>query len=641
VQVSVAITLDQEQRAAVTHGEGPALVNAGPGSGKTRVLTERVRHLLAQGVPADRIAVCTFTTKAAREMSTRLPGVPVRISTIHGLAWHLLQETYRAQGQPIPEVLSHPTSFVRQIMDRPGDPPHAYPGGLDVLRAGVVSVPHGLEFISRAEDALLRVVSGEQALAIHEAIERGSGGRTSATRRDQAARDLAAVYAAHLRRLVEENRIDFGSMYARLHWMWEDQPLLRTLHARYDHLLVDEFQDTSRGQWEVLRGLCRTRNFFLVGDWDQSMYEFRGADPGVLLSLHQSFPDLRVYNVGTNYRSLPAIVHHAQLVISRESNRPKKDLRAHRTGDAEITLQACGDQEEEGKCVVGQVRRWHGDGRPWSQIAVLSRTSNGLAWVEFELIRTSVPYRTLGTSTFFARAAVQDMVAYLALAQDHTDLAAFSRAITSPNRYLGARFVEGCTALGGDLLAAAGRMVQIGNLRGSQPQQVLGFLSLMEQVEAQDGALAMLRLVRRQTRYDAWAIQHRWKPEDGPQPLSVQELDILEDLAAVVVDPHQLVTIAKQQATPPAESVTLSTIHSAKGLEWDAVAVTGCDEGHMPHACNPNAAEERRVFYVAVTRAREALLLTWPRARTYGDKVLPTKPSRFLSEAGLLRREVR
>jgi superfamily I DNA/RNA helicase len=612
------IALDTEQEAAVAHPGGPVLVSAGPGSGKTRVITERVRWLLVHGADPDAVAVVTFTVRAAQEMAERLGPSPVRIGTIHGLCWRLLQETYRGMARPVPAVLEHPETFARQIIDKPSS---TYAMGLGLRH--VLPVGQALTLAERAEDALLRDMDAELASTLIRACARALG-RLKAT-----PEQVARFYNAYLGRLDAENKIDFSGMYARLWWMWQDEPLLRLLHCRFDHLLIDEFQDTSYGQWQVLRSLLRTDNLYVVGDFWQSMYTWRGADPELERRLFTAYPDLTVYNVGTNYRSLPEIVEHSRSLMGAD-----RQLRPHRQGTADIRVEGYDNAAQEAAGVVGFLRALRGAGTDWSRTAVLSRTGSALGYVELECIRHGIPCRSASGQGFFRAAAVADMVAYLALSQDHTDVEAFGRAIRAPNRFLGTRFVDGCAAIGGDLLAAAGRLAEVGGLNGSQVANVRAFLSLMEHVEAEGGAAGMLRLVRERTDYDRWAIAHRHRAEDGPPPSRVEELDVLEELAAEIVDPAQLVRTARNQREEVAEAVTLSTIHRAKGLEWEAVAVVGCEDGHMPHA-RGDPDEERRIAYVAMTRAKDRLLLTWSRWRKVGDSVMLRRPSPFLADAGL------
>ena len=616
-------TLDDAQRAAVIHESGPALVVAGPGAGKTRVLTERVRALVAADVNPSTIAVCTFSQRAAKEMAGRLAGVPVQISTIHGLAWGLLRETYQAMGQPVPDVLDKPNTFVREILGRPG---REYAQGLNFLNTKRMTIGQGLAIADRAQDMLLLRLDAQDAARLRVQLERQCGEIPASNA------EIAQFFDAYMTRLQTERKIDFTGMYARLYWMWQDEPLLKMMHARFDHLLVDEVQDTSAGQWEVLRGLVRGNGVYAVGDQNQGIYSWRGADPTLMQHFLEWYPDAAVYDLSTNYRSLPRIVSAGAALVGR-------DLQAVRKGDAKVVPLELPDCHAEGQAVRGLLEGWHERGRRWSEMAVLSRTAGHLGYVEAELITRQVPYRNLAGVSFFERVPVQDVLAYLALAANPFDAVALDRALRNPSRYLGAKAVEGIRRQAGrhgNLLDAAWAWSNEASLYAGQITAMGEWLALMNDLRQTADAGTQIAMVRDRTGYDQWYIDNRWRNEDGERPVRLQELDTLLGLAEVMTDPRELVGFAHQQAEPGPDSVTLSTIHRAKGLEWEAVIVAGCDDGHLPHRLALDDPEERRIAYVAFTRAKDELVCTWPMERDGLGRVTPRQPSRFLEEAGLL-----
>lgn len=608
--------LDPEQREAVTYGEGPLLVVAGAGSGKTRVLTYRIAWLLASGraQPHNVLAV-TFTNKAAREMAERVEKLlhgPLRggfVGTFHRFALTLL----------------------RQYPEKVGLPPRFAIADEDEQRRLVEQVLKELGIPSTQ-------LSPRAARA---AISRWKNGSSSAV---SASELVSAVVERYQERLQAAGAVDFDDMLVlAVKLLAEDAGLRQILRQRFTYLLVDEFQDTNPVQMELLWHLAGPRpNLTAVGDEDQSIYRFRGAELEHILRFEHTYPGAKVLTLGNNYRSAEPILKAAAAVIAHNTRRRPKLLRSC-SGDGEpVRVLAAADESDEAGLVVADIRRERAAGR--TSIAVLFRINALSRPLEAELVRWGVPYRVVGGVRFWDRAEVRDALAYLRLLANPDDELAFLRVVNVPARGLGAvtleRLRQAAQIWGCSLCEASRRLPE--TLTPRAREALARFWELLDSLRQQAGG-SLRELVAALLEQSGLAAQYDTREEEDRARLA--NLDQLVNAAAEAeqrgltlssfLDEVALLSEADAETAP--QSVLLSTLHAAKGLEFDVVYLVGLEEGLLPlmRGEEPELAdeeEERRLLYVGMTRARKKLVLTWARSRRLHGETRTTRPSRFLAE---------
>jgi DNA helicase-2/ATP-dependent DNA helicase PcrA len=614
--------LDAEQRVAVTHGEGPLLVVAGAGSGKTRVLTYRVAWLLgtAAARPHEILAV-TFTNKAAREMVERvqtLLGGRLAggfVGTFHRFALQLLRGHAREAGLPERFAVADEDEQ-RRLLDR-------------VLKAlGVASgtlKPNQVRArISRAKNGL----QDPEALA--------GGGRAG----DDAL--IADAYAAYEEGLRAAGAIDFDDMLLLAYRLLEQHEALRKgLAQRFRWVLVDEYQDTNTAQARLLRLLCPRRpNLTAVGDEDQSIYRWRGADVENILSFEQSYPGAKVVTLGRNYRSKEPILAAAAAVIARNARRRSKRLSSEAgPGEPVVAFQAA-DEEDEARFVVEEVARLEGQ-VPLGRVAILFRINAQSRPFEAFLVRRAIPYQVRGGTRFWERTEVRDALAYLRLLVFPDDELAFRRAVNVPARGIGQVTMdrlEGAAARWQVSLPEAARRAPDG-LTARAGIALQGLFTLLDELRALAGTAATEELVQAVLERSGLAAQYH--AEDDEDRARLANLDQLVaaaaeaggrglDLAGFL---DEVALLTDSDAATAAEAVQLSTLHAAKGLEFEVVFLVGMEEGLLPlhRGGEPeDVEEERRLAYVGMTRARRRLVLTMARARRLHGQLLPGRPSPFI-----------
>ncbi len=630
--VDVTAELNEDQAAAVAHGEGPLLVIAGAGSGKTRVITHRIANLvLAHAVPPRRILAVTFTNKAAREMKQRVEILLGRdadcwVSTFHSSCARLL----RRHGE---RVDVDPRFTIYDDQDQ---------------KAMVARVLKEIELDHRRFPP--RLLQNEINKAKRELIspdEYPSG--------DFYRQRVQEIYALYERRMAEASALDFGDLlYRVVRGMRSEPELAAEIAGLFDHVLVDEFQDTNRVQLELVRLLTAGHgNVCVVGDDDQSIYSWRGADVTNILEFERYFPGARAVTLERNYRSSANILSAAHGVVSRLSGRRDKRLWTERPGGERIFLLQAPDEREEARLICRAVRELRDDGFPFSQQAIFYRT-NAQSRVFEEVLRAmDVPHRVVGGMRFYERAEVKDLIAYLRLVQNPADHAALTRVINTPTRGIGKSTVQrlvtlaagrgssaydaiphaasgGIGAGGVRKLNAFREMVESWRAEIEQgpshlARRILEDIGYLERLEREDSAEADARLEN--VRELAGSI------EDFESEAEQPTLDAFLELVALQTD--------VDSADFDGEEVTLMTVHSAKGLEFDAVYVTGLEDGLFPYRPAGSGLleidreemdEERRLCYVAMTRARRRLFLTRAASRRLfgGNRCDP--PSRFLAD---------
>ena len=633
--------LNDDQRAAVQHGEGPLLVIAGAGSGKTRVITRRVAWLLSQGVPEYAILGLTFTNKAAREMAARvemlIPGAQIRMSTFHSACARFLRVSAPVIG---------------------------YSSGFTI-------------YDTQDRDQLLKSLMKDLDISPKEFSPGAVGGyisrlKNDGTSPDDFRPDLAVplqgvvdrVYELYQKELVQLNAMDFDDLMLNfLRVLQESEGERDKYQRRFKHILVDEFQDTNTIQYRLVRLLAEHHgNLCVVGDPDQSIYSFRGAEIGNILSFPEDYDDTTVIKLETNYRSSATILKFAQDVISNNSYRHDKVLRPALGEGEPITYLPCATGREEAREIALQVRNLITLGAEPAQIAVFYRArfiSRGLemAFRDFEL-----PYQVIGDVGFYERKEIKDLLAFLKVCVNPMDRVSLARILNVPPRGIGKvseeRFFEEVAGSGlapGEFLR---RGLEVPGVKGKAKKGLRELGELLD--EAFDLSLdtvnAVFRLFLDKTKYLDWICSSGQRIDvereenvrelladarHFDEQLSLQREQEDRDVAAGFAYMAQVSLMTGSDDIGADNAVQMMTVHAAKGLEFDHVFVAGLEEGLFPHSQSledPDALEEeRRLFYVASTRARQRLFCLRSELReNYEGGFLAKDPSRFLSEGGLL-----
>ena len=627
--------LNPAQREAVEHLHGPLLVLAGAGSGKTRVLTTRIAALIDRhGVPPDRIFAVTFTNKAAGEMKHRIGRLLERdpsglwIGTFHSLSARLLRREAELLGFTRRFTIydeDDRLSLIKRLMEQRGHSTKMFP-------------PRAVQsLISAAKN---RMVPPEE-LAASSPFDRLS----------QVAAD---VYGAMGPALRAANAMDFDDLLLHPLTLFREHPdRLRAYQQRFSFILVDEFQDTNKAQYQLIRLLGAHGNVCAVGDDDQSIYGWRGADVRNMQDFLKDFPGAKLVRLEENYRSTQVVLDAANGVIAENTGRIGKTLTTRRRGGEAVTLLAAADERDEAEWVARELQRRSAAGE-WSyaDMAVLYRTNSQSRALEEAFRRAGIPYRLIGAISFYERREVKDLLAYLRLVANPSDDEAFLRAVAVPRRGLGetslAALAQQAQHWSRPLLATAAMADRITDLRPNVREAFRNFAAFIEGAGERAGRLApaeVLEQVIRAIDYEAVLLA------EGPE--GADRWENVRELVASAADWSEEVTDDPESGTPLerflAEAallsagdtvvgsdlgVTLMTLHTAKGLEWPVVVLTGMEHGLFPLARaeeQPDGLEEeRRLCYVGLTRAKDKLYLTWARARRRGGELRPGIPSRFL-----------
>ena len=620
--------LNPRQRAAVEYCDGPLLVLAGAGSGKTRVITEKIAHLVRhRKLPAAKIAAITFTNKAAREMRERagklLPGDAAEgltVCTFHALGLRFLQvEHARAQLRRGFSVLDADDSrgLVRELA-----PAGIKPDALFALQS----------LVSRAKN---------EGLTPEEAAARAAGARE---------REAAAIYAAYQKRLAAFNAVDFDDLIRLpLAILERDADARAGWRERLRYLLVDEYQDTNAAQYRLVRILAGERGLFTaVGDDDQSIYAWRGANPDNLGELARDYPGLEVIKLEQNYRCARRILRAANAVIAHNPHLFEKRLWSEQGEGPPLRVLECRDDEHEAECVAGTIAHLaQKHAAPWHAFAVLYRGNHQSRPLEKALRLARVPYHVTGGTAFLDRAEVRDLLAYLRLINNADDDAAFLRIVNLPRRDIGATTLERLGELAGarhlPLLAAARSDSVLGQLPGRAASSLLAFATLIGEFAARAARTPAADLVDELVRRVGYA-EHISTQVTEPA-LRARRLENLAELSAWFRAMQkegaagdlaaQLALLAHDDRDDPGNAVRLMTLHAAKGLEFRFVAIVGMDDATLPHQGSVEEGrieEERRLLYVGITRAKEQLSLSYARRRRRFGEIVANQPSRFLAE---------
>ncbi len=638
------VGLNEQQRAAVTADDGPVLVLAGPGSGKTRVLTHRIAWLVAERHVAPwQIMAVTFTNKAAREMRVRteqLLGNDLRglaLGTFHAICVRILRrEAHHIGLDPHFTIFddSDRLSAIRQaIKDLNLDEKRYRPQSLRV-------------YISQAKNELLPAEECTPRSYWEEVAKR--------------------VYQRYQELIQANNGLDFDDLLMQAVLLLRKVPEVRIRYQeRYWHLLVDEFQDTNSAQYELVKLLSeRWRNPFVVGDEDQSIYRFRGADYRNLQRFRRDFPDHQLFLLEKNYRSTQIILDAANAVIARNQHRTPKHLHSDCKEGPRITIYEAYNESDEASYVVGQIRQLteSGELQP-GDCAVMYRVNAQSRALEDAFIAAGMPYRLVGATRFYDRREIKDLLAYLRLVYNPDDDFSLARIINVPRRGIGRKTLELLAAWARELGVSqveALRRLRAGEnspLSGRAQTALLRFLELLESWVAVRGELTPAQLLDRILQESGYADYVRDGTEEGEERwANVQELrNVAAQYDELMPAPDQMpaegadeaealglflqeVALVSDVDTLPetSDAPTLLTLHMAKGLEFQAVFITGLEDGLLPHSRSledpEEMEEERRLFYVGITRAKRYLFLTYAFHRYVYGSDGPCQRSRFLDD---------
>jgi DNA helicase II / ATP-dependent DNA helicase PcrA len=624
--------LNEPQREAVLHGEGPLLILAGAGSGKTRVLTHRIAHLVGSGQarPGEILAI-TFTNKAAQEMRERveqLVGNRARamwVMTFHSACARIL----RAEA----EKLGYTRGFT--IYDEQ-DSLRLVKACIDELDIDPKRfAPRGIRRqISDAKNALLDAEAYRLKVS---------------TFFEQTAAD---VYDLYEKRLHAANAMDFDDLLFRAVNLFELYEDVRDRYRRsFRHVLVDEYQDTNRAQYRWLQLLTEEhRNLCVVGDDDQSIYRFRGADIENILGFERDFPDAQVVKLEQNYRSTQTILNASNAVIGNNRQRKDKFLWSELGDGDPVHVRELEDEHAEARFVVSEIERLVEQGASRDEIAVFYRTNAQSRVLEDMLVRYGVGYQVIGGTRFYERAEIKDALAYLTLLVNPADTVAFGRAVNSPRRGIGAtsqgRLVGYANTIGEPIWDVAAEPESVPGLAPAAVKAVGRFMSVMERlrerVEGGAGVGDLLAETLEETGYTEAlqaerTIEAQGRLENLEELVGVaREYDVTAEDGSVEEFLQQLALFSEQDNLRDDEGiVTLMTLHNAKGLEFGIVFIIGLEDGVFPHMRAIEAGdleEERRLAYVGITRAKRELYLTHARTRMlFGGRDWNLR-SRFIDE---------
>lgn len=625
--------LNPQQQTAVAAGHGPILVLAGPGSGKTRVLTHRIAYLIeAMQVPPWHILAVTFTNKAAREMRHRVEALldgrlrGLTMGTFHSTCARILR--YEAENLPF-----HDKDYV--IFDT-GDQQQVVKQALADLNLDDKKFPANkmLNGISNAKNELITPKQYYATNYISEVTKR--------------------VYARYQEILQANNAMDFDDLLMNVVLLFDERPeVLEKYQQKYQHILVDEFQDTNTAQYALLKRLAAGHgNILVVGDSDQSIYKWRGADYRNINRFRETYPNAQLILLEQNYRSTQIILDAAKAVIQHNSNRVHKELFTEREGGTELIVHEAYDEEDEAGFVTAQIENLLVNGYSPGDFAVMYRTNAQSRALEEAFVRAQIPYRLVGATQFYKRREVKDVIAFLRLIHNPLDSVSFARVVNTPPRGIGSKTQQRLRdwAIANRWQPAEALIELTTNPDVQHPfrsraynaltdfgQMFHAWLSLRDDASVSD----LIDLILEQTAYrdyiengsrDQYEAQDRWE--------NVMELHGVAHESPEATLTEFLEQVALVSETDNMEenpnAVTLLTLHAAKGLEFPIVFLTGLEDGILPHSRSlddsESLQEERRLFYVGLTRAMDRVFVTHAFRRMLWGETEVAVPSRFLRD---------
>ncbi len=610
--------LNSEQLKAVNHINGPMLVLAGAGSGKTKVLTNRIARLIEEGVSPSNILAITFTNKAAKEMKdriTRLVGVTaynIQISTFHSLGLRILKENYSLLGYDKNFTIidsDDVLTIIKKIMKELN------------LSKDYYNPREIKNKISSAKNAIMSVEDFSKVEFDHKVVE---------------------VYKIYTKKLKQGNSVDFDDLLILPIKLFKTYPnVLEEYQDRYKYILIDEYQDTNEAQYTFSKILAsKYRNIFVVGDNDQAIYAFRGANYKNILNFEKDYPEAKSVVLEENYRSTKTILNAANDVIKNNKERKSKNLWSNKPVGDKITYKLVGTEKEEASFVADEIKSLLEQGVKEEDIAVLYRTNAQSRVVEEYMLKKNIKYRVVGSFYFYNRKEIKDLLCYLRLISNHKDDVSLLRIINTPKRGIGEKTIDNLTTLAVEQSSSiyeaitSGKELAFKNLieELTEESKTLSLTELVEAILEKSGIkkeLSSSKLLEDEIRLENLnefkGVTKSYEEEQGSATLEdfLDEISLVSDLAE-----HQ----------DGSNRVSLMTVHSVKGLEYDYVFIVGMEEGIFPHynAINDGSQsaieEERRLCYVAITRAKKKLYMLAAKSRMLFGNTNINKPSRFIEE---------
>lgn len=637
--------LNDNQREAVLHTEGPALVIAGAGSGKTRVLTYRIAHLLSKGIPAYHILALTFTNKAAREMQKRisqLVGAENASNLWMGTFHSIFSKILRFEA----DKLGYTSNFT--IYDTQDSK--------NLIKAIVKDLKLD-DKVYKPNDVLGRISMAKNNLIVAQAYAQSS----RITNTDAAARKpmIAEIYKHYQMRCKQSDTMDFDDLLLQTNILFRDFPeVLAKYQQKFRYILVDEYQDTNYSQYLIIKKLSESHhNICVVGDDAQSIYSFRGARIENILNFRNDYPDFKIFKLEQNYRSTTTIVNAANSIISKNKEQiPKRIFSENEEGEKIKILRALSDKEEGFQVTNEIFKMANYEQEEYSDFAILYRTNAQSRILEEALRKRNIPYRIYGGQSFYQRKEIKDLLAYFRLSVNQNDEEAFKRIINYPRRGIGDTTIDKIREIA--LQHRVSMWTVLCNL-----EKVAGSFNNSTLTKLNNFRLLMEKFAERAQEENAYDVactivqssgitddlSNDSTPEGISRKENIQELlnaikDFSEtaykegfsDKLATFLEGVALLTDQDTEKAGDDNKVTLMTIHAAKGLEFPNVFITGIEEELFPAqqcASNPQALEEeRRLFYVALTRAEKKVVMSYATTRYRNGQIISTRPSRFIAE---------
>lgn len=638
--------LNPIQKKAVAQIEGPVMVIAGPGSGKTRVLTYRIAYMIQQGIPPQEILALTFTNKAAREMKDRIETVlqgnvkGLWAGTFHSLFARILRMEANHIGYPTNFTIydtDDSRSLIRSIVREMNLSADSYP----------------------ANQVLSRISSFKSNLVTPKLYERNE--KLMKSDRIANRQEFHTIYSRYVARCKQAGAMDFDDLLFRLYELFQNKEVLQKYQKRFKYILVDEFQDTNFLQYAIIRKLTKyegsPENICIVGDDAQSIYAFRGATIDNILDFEQDFKQVKVHKLEQNYRSTPYIVAAANEVIERNKRQIKKKIWTQEAEGQKIKVVKTVSDSEEGKRIADLILEYKNRHHVENQeMAILYRTNAQSRIFEDYLRRYNIPYRIYGGLSFYQRKEIKDIMAYLRLVINPSDEEAFKRVVNYPKRGIGdatiAQLTEYQRKENIDIFTAAKKAPLSGRAR----TQLNKFLHIIESgiqknetgnaYETADyiaNASGIIKTFKDENTVESLnrienieALLNGIKDFVDEDEMTDLDTDMIEDRTLATYIQHIALLTDQDRDQNETDQITLMSVHAAKGLEFDAIFVVGLEEKLFPSfmamESDKDIDEERRLFYVAITRARKHLVLSFASSRYRYGKLVYNRPSRFLEE---------
>ncbi len=622
--------LTESQKKAVFHKDGPLLVLAGPGSGKTRVITCRIAAMIEAGIRPYHICAITFTNKAAEEMRLRVQQTVsasgVYVSTFHAMCVRILRQ-YAEQADIQPNFSIYDVDDQKRCMKEAITACQVDSTNFQPARM--------LDVVSRLKNDLEDEVS------------------YAARADDFFGKCAAKIYTRYQAMLRQNNALDFDDLLVKTAFLLRDRPDVRVeLSNRFHYLLVDEYQDTNHAQYQIAKGLALAhRNICVTGDPDQSIYRWRGADIKNILVFEKDWPEAVVVKLEENFRSTPNILEKASKLIAANTKRKHKELIATRPAGEAVVIETCEDEAQETRHIAQRIKNLIAQGTDPNEIAVFYRVNSMSRTLEEALIRDRLPYQVVRGVEFYARKEIRDMLSYMKLIVNPRDDIAFLRAIGTHSRGIGKTSVERlepyARRMGISLLEAAARADQVETINRPTQERLRAFAAMIAKFRKDlDGPVGPLM----DCVFAESGFAESLKASGQDAQSAIDNVNELINAAAEydnrseapsLTDYMQSIALYSDTDAynPDAGRVSLMTLHAAKGLEFDHVFIIGLEEGLLPHERSLNGGfddieEERRLFFVGITRARQSLQISYARHRVIRGQFIRSTPSPFLYEIG-------